>query len=71
MLLMSITYIDGNDVTEITYRRLCRIIDVSRLAGMLRDFPLTYFTEEERAAVIAFERFMVSAENRAFPELGF
>lgn len=68
---MSITYIDGNDVTEISYRRLCRIIDVSRLAGILRDFPLTYFNEEERAAVLAFGQFIIGAENRALSELGF
>lgn len=71
MVLMSIIYVDGNDVTEISYRRLCRVIDVSRLTGMLRDYPLTYFTDEERAAVLAFEQFMICAENRAFSDLGF
>jgi len=51
------------------YRKLSRLIDISRLASFIRDFPLSNLTNEERDIILEFEKFVVNLENREFSDL--
>ena len=51
------------------YRKLSRLIDISRLASFIRDFPLSNLTNEERGIILEFEKFVVNLENREFSDL--
>lgn len=51
-------------------RTIDRMVSVSVLATFLREFPLTYLTNDERRVFTSFQKYIVHLEGQLFEEAG-
>lgn len=51
-------------------RAIDRMVSISILATFLRDYPLTYLTNDERRVFLGFQKYIVHLEGQLFEEAG-